>query len=54
MSASSKRYGEVVVPEWEGDEPYFDTAFARMRSRGEAQVGVAQPRRILELSLIHI
>ena len=48
MSASSKRYGEVVVPEWEGDEPYFDADFARARSRGKAQVGVAQPRRILE------
>jgi len=46
--ASSKRYGEVVVPEWEGDEPYFDVDFARARSQGKAQVGVAQPRRIIE------
>ncbi len=47
MSAPSKRHGKVVVAEWEGDEPYFDTEFARARSRGKAQVGIAQPRRIL-------
>ena len=56
MIASSKRYGEVVVPEWEGDEPYFDVDFARARSQGKAQVGVAQPRRIIEaadLNCVH-
>jgi len=48
VSDSSKRSGAVAVPEWEGDEPYFDVDFARARSQGKAQVGVAQPRRILD------
>ncbi len=50
MIDSAKRCGQVLVDEWEGDEPYFDADFARARSQGRAQVGVAQPRRILDSS----
>jgi hypothetical protein len=48
VSTSFKRTGAVTIPEWEGEEPYFDVVFARARSQGGAQVGVAQPRRILD------
>lgn len=47
MNSSQKRSGEVLIEEWDGEEPFFDTEFAKARSKGQAQVGVAQPRRIL-------
>ena len=47
MTSSTKRYGEVLIEECEGEEPFFDAAFAKKRTRGAGQVGVAQPRRIL-------
>ncbi|WP_164161571.1 DUF6708 domain-containing protein [Stenotrophomonas maltophilia] len=47
MTSSTKRYGEVLIEEWEGEEPFFDADFAKKRTKGAAQVGVAQPRRIL-------
>ncbi|EKT4093810.1 DUF6708 domain-containing protein [Stenotrophomonas maltophilia] len=50
MTSSSKRSGEVRVDEWEGEEPYFDIDFSKKRSKGEGQVGVFQPRRILNSS----
>jgi len=50
VSDSSKRLGAVAVAEWQDDEPFFDVDFARARSQGKAQVGVAQPRRILSSS----
>jgi len=43
----AKRYGQVLIDEWENDEPFFDAEFAKRRSKGQGQVGVAQPRRIL-------
>lgn len=48
MSNSAKRNGEVLIEEWEGEEPFFDAELARARSKGQAQVGVAQPRRLLD------
>ena len=50
MIDSAKRCGQVMVDVCEGDEPYFDVDFSRARSQGKAQVGVAQPRRILDSS----
>ncbi|MCU1022754.1 hypothetical protein [Stenotrophomonas maltophilia] len=47
MNRPRKRYGDVLVEEWEGEEPFFDTDFAKKRTNGAGQVGVAQPRRIL-------
>ncbi|MBH1665997.1 hypothetical protein I5U73_12870 [Stenotrophomonas maltophilia] len=47
MNRPKKRYGDVLVEEWEGEEPFFDTDFAKKRTNGAGQVGVAQPRRIL-------
>ncbi|MDA5341856.1 DUF6708 domain-containing protein [Stenotrophomonas maltophilia] len=47
MTSSTKRYGEVFIEEWEGEEPFFDASFAKKRTKGAGQVGVAQPRRIL-------
>ncbi len=47
MNRPRKRYGDVLVEEWEGEEPFFDTDFAKKRTNGTGQVGVAQPRRIL-------
>ena len=47
MTSSTKRDGEVLIEEWEGEEPFFDAAFAKKRTKGGGQVGVAHPRRIL-------
>ncbi len=48
MSDSAKRNGHVLIEEWEDEEPFFDVDLARERSIGQAQVGVAQPRRLLD------
>ncbi len=47
MNSSAKRHGEILAEEWEGEELFFDAEFAKNRSKGQAQVGVAQPRRML-------
>lgn len=44
----SKREGSVIIPVWEGEEPYFDVQSARLRSKGGAQVGVVHPRRVID------
>jgi len=48
VSNSAKRCGDILIEEWESEEPFFDAELARERSKGQAQVGVAQPRRILD------
>ncbi|WP_313053502.1 DUF6708 domain-containing protein [Stenotrophomonas cyclobalanopsidis] len=48
MNRSTKRHGKVLIEEWEGEEPFFDADFAKKRTKGAGQVGVAQPRRILD------
>lgn len=37
----------MSIEEWGRDEPFFDAKLAKVRSKGRAQVGIAQPRRIL-------
>lgn len=44
----SKRVGEVNIPVWEEEDPYFDVVSARLRSKGGAQVGVFKPRRVID------
>ena len=43
-----KMEGEVSIPLWEGEDPYFDVESARLRSKGGAQVGVLKPRRVID------
>jgi hypothetical protein len=47
VNSSAKRHGKILAEEWEGEELFFDAEFAKNRSKGQAQVGVAQPRRML-------
>lgn len=44
----TKRRGSVLATEWEAEEPFFDTSFAHARTKGGGQVGVADPKRVLD------